>query len=53
MGMGICACARHTVCLTRLRVETAGVEEVSGEVDVHVAEEKEHIASLPRSSTDV
>lgn len=43
----------HCVCLTRLRVESAGVEEVSGEVDVHVAEEKEHVASFPGSGPDV
>lgn len=33
--------------LTRLRVESAGVEEVGGEVDVDIAKEKQHVASLP------
>ncbi len=41
------------VCLTGLCVESAGVEEVSGEVDVHVAEEKQHVAPLPGSGPDV
>lgn len=42
-------CAR----LTRLCVESAGVEKVSGEVDVDVAEKKQHVASLPGSGPDV
>lgn len=41
------------VCLTGLCVESAGVEEVSGEVDVDVAEEEQHVASLPGSGPDV
>lgn len=35
--------------ITWLCVESAGVEEVGGEVDVHITEEKQHIASLPGS----
>lgn len=46
-----CACVGG--CLTRLRVEPAGVEEVSGEVDVDVAEEKQHVASLPGPGANV
>lgn len=41
------------VCLTRLCVESAGVQEVSCEVDVHVAKEKQYVASLPGSGPDV
>lgn len=41
------------VRLTRLCVESAGVEKVSGEVDVHIAEKKQHVASLPGSGPDV
>lgn len=41
------------VCHTGLCVESAGVEEVSGEVDVDVAEEEQHVASLPGSGPDV
>lgn len=44
---------RRPVCLTGLRVEAAGVEEVSCKVDVNVAEEKQHVASLPGSGPDV
>lgn len=39
--------------LTRLRVESAGVEEVGGEVDVDITEEKQHVASLPGSRPHV
>lgn len=47
------ALGRARLCLTGLCVESAGVEEVSGEVDVDVAEEKEHVASLPGPGPDV
>lgn len=39
--------------LTWLCVEPAGVEEVGGEVDVHVTEEEQHVASLPGPGPDV
>lgn len=39
--------------LTGLRVDPAGVEEVGGEVDVDVAEEKQHVAALPGPGADV
>lgn len=33
--------------LTRLRVETAGGQEVSGEVDVDITEEEQHVVAPP------
>ena len=39
--------------LTRQGVESAGGEEVSVEVDVHVAEEEQNVASLPGSGPQV
>ena len=39
--------------LTRLSVESAGVEEVSGEVDVDITEEKENVPSFPRPGTHI
>ena len=50
-----CVCACVCVCarLTGLRVEPAGVEEVGCEVDVDVAEEEQHVASLPGPGADV
>lgn len=52
---GVVLAEQHRVeyLFARLRVESAGVEEVSGEVDVHVTEEKQHVASLPGSGPDV
>lgn len=47
------ACHKVCVCLTGLCVESAGVEEVSVEVDVHVTEEEKHVASLPGSGSYV
>lgn len=40
-------------CLTRLRVDPAGVEEVGGKVDIHVAEEKQHVAPSPGPRSNV
>lgn len=39
--------------LTGLRVDPAGVEEVGGEVDVDVAEEKQHVAAPPGPGPNV
>lgn len=39
--------------LTWLRVQPAGVEEARGEVDVHVAEEEQHVAPPPRTGAHV
>lgn len=38
---------------TWLRVQPAGVEEVGGEVDVHVAEEEQHVAALPGAGAHI
>lgn len=38
---------------TGLSVESARSEEVGSEVDVHIAEEEQHVAPLPRSSPDI
>lgn len=40
-------------CLTRLRVDPAGVEEVGGKVNVNVAEEKQYVAPFPGPGTNV
>lgn len=48
-----CAVQGCSQRLTRLRVESAGVEEVGGEVDVDITEEKQHVASLPGSRPHV
>lgn len=45
------SCCRR--CLTGMRVDPAGVEEVGGEVDVHVAEEKQHVATRPGPGPNV
>lgn len=39
--------------LTRLCVQSAGVKEVSSEVDVHIAEEQQDIPSFPGSGPKV
>lgn len=36
-----------------LRVQPAGVEELRGEVDVHVTEEEQHVAALPGAGAHV
>lgn len=38
---------------TWLRVQPAGVEELGGEVDVHVAEEEQHVAPRPGAGAHV
>lgn len=40
-------------CSTRLSVETAGVQEVGGKVDVDVTEEEEDVSSLPRPGAHI
>lgn len=41
------------LCLTRLCVESTGVEEVHCEVNVHITEEKQHISSFPGPGPNV